>query len=110
MSGRSGMWMMRDIKAPSQQKLDTLLSYLQTNALEIMETTGHPEIDSPAGIDFQQTCSRCHSLPDPQQHSAEDWPTVVERMTRNMNQMGKSVPDKITLEEIVGFLQRHAKQ
>jgi len=36
MSGRGKMWMMRDIKAPSQQELDTLLTYLQANALEVI--------------------------------------------------------------------------
>lgn len=108
MSGRGGMWMMHDIKAPSEQELDTLIRYLQANALEVMDTTEHPGIDSPAGIAFQQTCSRCHSLPDPKQHTTAEWPTVVERMTRNMAKMGKSVPDKTALEEIVSFLQKHA--
>jgi len=108
MSGRGGMWMMHDIKAPSEQELDTLIRYLQANALEVMDTTEHTSIDSPAGIAFQQTCSRCHSLPDPKQHTADEWPTVVERMTQNMTKMGKSVPDKTTLGDIVSFLQKHA--
>jgi cytochrome c5 len=108
MSGRGKMWMMRDIEAPSQQELDTLITYLQANALKVMEITEHPEMDSPAGIAFQQTCSRCHSLPDSGQHTADEWPTVVKRMTRNMTKMGMSVPDKTTLEEIVSFLQMHS--
>lgn len=108
MSGRGGRWMMHNINAPSEQELDTLIKYLQANALEVMDTTEHTSIDSPAGIAFQQTCSRCHGLPDPKQHTADEWPTVVERMTRNMTKMGKSVPDKTTLGDIVSFLQKHA--
>jgi len=70
MSGRGGMWMMRNTKAPSEQELDTLIIYLQANALEVLEVTRHPDIDTtPAGIAFQQTCSRCHGLPDPSAHS-----------------------------------------
>lgn len=109
MSGQGGMWMMRDIEAPSQQELEALIKYLQANALKVMEITEHPDIDTtPAGIAFQQTCSRCHSLPDPGQHTADEWPAVVKRMTQNMTNMGKSVPDKTTLGEIISFLQRHA--
>jgi cytochrome c5 len=109
MSGQGGMWMMRDIEALSQQELEALIKYLQANALKVMEITEHPDIDTtPAGIAFQQTCSRCHSLPDPGQHTADEWPAVVKRMTQNMTKMGKSVPDKTTLGEIISFLQRHA--
>lgn len=73
MSDQGGMWMMRDIEAPSQQELEALIKYLQANALKVMEITEHPNIDTtPAGIAFQQTCSRCHSLPDPGQHTADE--------------------------------------
>jgi len=108
MSGRGGMWMMHDIKAPSEQELDTLTRYLQANALQVVDITEQLDINTPAGIAFQQTCSRCHSLPDPKQHTAAEWPAVVERMTRNMTKMGNSVPDKTTLGEIISFLQMHA--
>jgi len=108
MSGRGKMWMMHDIKAPSEQELDTLIRYLQANALQVVDITEQLDINTPTGIAFQQTCSRCHSLPDPSQHPADEWPAVVERMTQNMTKMGKSVPDKTTLGEITRFLQMHA--
>jgi len=104
MSGRSKMWMMRDIEAPLQQELDTLLIYLQTNALKVMDITEHPEMDSPAGIAFQQACSGCHSLPDPGQHTEDEWLAVVKRMTQNMTKMGKSVSDKTTPHAVVIFV------
>ncbi len=57
---------------------------------------------------FYLNCSGCHVLPDPQQHTAEKWPAVVERMMQNLVNEGRDVPNEATVEEIVRFLQRYA--
>ena len=109
MSGRNMMRMMNDIKAPTDNELQTLVAYLQKHAQQAIDKTQYTDLNSPAGKTFMATCSQCHALPDPKQHTADEWPTVVARMTRNMDAMGKAVPDQETLEAIVAYLQKHAK-
>jgi cytochrome c5 len=109
MSGRNMMRMMHDIKAPSDNELQILAAYLQKHAQQAIDKTQYTDLNSPAGKTFMATCSQCHALPDPKQHTAAEWPTIVERMTRNMDAMGKAVPDQETLEVIVAYLQKHAK-
>jgi hypothetical protein len=108
MSGMMGM-MMGDIEAPRDRELQVIVRYLQTYAQQPMDTSRYDDLDTPASRAFQSACSRCHALPDPKRHTADEWPAVVERMTRNMQTMGKSVPEKATLQDIVAYLQRHAK-
>jgi len=109
MSGHNMMLMMHDIKAPSDNELQILMSYLKKHAQQAIDKTQYTDLNSPSGKIFMTTCSQCHALPDPKQHTVDEWPTVVERMTRNMNAMGKVVPDRKTLEVIVAYLQKHAK-
>ena len=109
MSGRGMMGMMHDISAPSDGELEILTAYLQKHALKPIDKTRYEELNTPAGKLFDATCSRCHGLPDPKQHTADEWPEVVQRMTRNMQLMGKPVPDREALDTILGFLQQHAR-
>lgn len=107
MSGH-GM-MMGQVEAPSADELQSVLDYLQAHAQRPIDPTRYPELATAAGRAFQRTCARCHALPDPQQHTAKEWPAVVGRMQQNMRAMGRTVPDEQTLGEIIGFLQRHAR-
>lgn len=109
MSGRNMMRMMHDIKAPSDNELQILVAYLQKHAQQAIDKTQYTDLNSPAGKTFMATCSQCHALPDPKQHTVDEWPAVVERMTRNMDAMEKAVPDQEILEAIVAYLQKHAK-
>ncbi len=54
---------------------------------------------------FTSTCSRCHALPNPAQHTAQDWPVVVKRMRRNMRRFGTAVMSDEQEREIVSYLQ-----
>ena len=86
-----------------------LVRYLQTHAQRPLDRGQYSDLESPAGKAFQATCAQCHALPDPQQHSDDEWPGVVARMQRNMRAMGKTLPDASTFDQILGFLQRHAR-
>lgn len=99
---------MMGVRVPGAAELDILLAYLQEHAQKPL-TAHYPDLDSPAGRAFRATCAQCHALPDPTQHTPSEWPGVVGRMQRNMAVMGKPVPDRATIEAIVGFLQRHAR-
>jgi hypothetical protein len=59
---------------------------------------------------FLQTCAQCHALPDPKQHSTQEWPDVVARMKQNMQQMQKPVIQPKEEALIVQFLQHAASQ
>jgi cytochrome c2 len=110
MGGRGMMGMMMGrVEAPEPSELQVLVRYLQTYAQQPLDPAQYKDLDTPAGKAFQSTCSRCHALPDPQQHTPDEWPGVVLRMKQNMVAMGKTVPDEATLGEIVTFLQSHAR-
>jgi cytochrome c5 len=110
MMSRGGMMGggMMGVSAPSAPELHTLNEYLLKHAQKPMDLAKYPDLDSPAGRAFQGTCAQCHALPDPRQHTPQEWPTVVARMKKNMSIMGKDVPDETTTKAITGFLQRHA--
>lgn len=63
---------------------------------------------SASGRLFVQTCSRCHAVPDPQAHSAGQWPAVVSRMELHMRQAGQAPLDKKQIDKIDSFLEQHA--
>jgi cytochrome c5 len=108
MSGPGMMGMM--VESPDGSELQAILLYLQEYAQKPIDEAQYDDLDTSAGRAFQSTCSLCHAIPDPQQHTAEEWPAVVERRKQNMVTQGKAVPNEATIEEIVGFLQRHAKR
>lgn len=111
MSGHGMMGMMMgQVAAPSERELQSILDYLQAHAQRPIDPTHYPELATVSGRAFQTTCARCHALPDPRQHTAGEWPAVVARMQQNMLTMGRTVPDGKTLGEIIGFLQRNARQ
>lgn len=47
-----------------------------------IDNTRYTDLSAPAGILFEATRSLCHVLPDPKQHTADEWPGVVERMVQ----------------------------
>lgn len=110
MSGRGMMGMMMGgVESPDDAELQVIVRYLQAYAQRLLNKERYNDLETPAGRAFQSTCALCHALPDPQQHTASEWPGVVARMKKNMIAMGKSVPDVAIMGGIVGFLQRHAK-
>lgn len=99
---------MMGVAAPDPVQLEILLGYLQRHAQRPIDAGKYPDLSTRAGQAFSTICAQCHALPDPQQHTAPDWPSVVGRMRSNMAAMGKIVPDETTSDEIVDFLQRHS--
>ncbi len=108
MSGPDMMGMM--VESPDESELQAIIGYLQEYAQKPIDTAQYNDLDTSAGRAFQSTCSRCHALPDPEQHSAGKWPAVVVPMRQTMVTQGKTVPNEPTIGEIVGFLQRHSKR
>lgn len=106
--------MMAQVTAPTSGEVETLKTYFRKYAQKEMDPA-HPALRTEPGQMFALACSQCHALPDPRQHTAREWPAVVERMKRNMSWANvvtgppelRTTPELKT-QEIVRFLQRHA--
>ncbi len=107
--------MMAHIRAPSDAEVHTLTRYLEKHAQRAIDPS-HPALSTNAGQMFSLACSQCHALPDPQRHTAREWPRVVERMERHMSwantvtgSPGLNTTPELKTEEIVRLLQRYAQ-
>ena len=109
--------MMAGVQAPSDEDAKRLLAYLQRNAQRPLDPKKYPEVNQPEGRSFKLACQQCHVLPDPQRHTAAEWPAVVARMEKNMEWMNRVVgnqhpPDEpqLRIEEINAFLVKRARK
>jgi hypothetical protein len=103
MAGMVGM------KAPRPSDLDTILRYLEEHAQKPIDKTAYADLSTPSGRAFSEFCSQCHALPDPKQHTTQEWPGVVARMKGHMAIRSKAAPGEEQTKQIVGFLKRHAE-
>jgi hypothetical protein len=88
MQGRGNMGalmkdLMTQVQAPTEAELATLTAYLRRHGQREIDPR-HPALQGRAGQMFGIACSQCHALPDPQRHSAREWPAVVKRMQGHM--------------------------
>jgi len=49
------------------------------------------------------TCTQCHALPPPNQHTRAEWPGVIARMKGHIKTYGKVMPTAAQLKSIVGY-------
>lgn len=108
--------MMAGVQAPTDEEARQLLAYLRQNSQRALDARMYPDVESPAAQSFRLACNQCHVLPDPRRHTAREWPAVVQRMERNMQWMNRVVGSQrdprepqLRIDEIVRFLQRHAR-
>lgn len=107
MSMMSGMM---GIENPSQEEQRGILAYLKAHSMKSITSSALPSPESPGARLFESTCSQCHALPDPNLHTADEWPEVVERMRANMQSMNRRVITENEKKEIVGYLMNYAKK
>ena len=105
------------VEAPRESDARALLAYLKRNAQTPLDARKYPEVDRPSGEAFKLACQQCHVLPDPQRHSAREWPAVVARMQQNMEWMNRVVgtrpiqgEPRLRVEDINAFLARYARK
>lgn len=85
MMGRRNMPMgMMRAKVPTRAEQKEILTYLQAHSLKSIQENELPDISSTIAEEYKNKCSICHALPSPYQHTAEEWPAVVERMRKHM--------------------------
>ena len=113
--------MMAGVKAPAPEETQALIGYLQKNAQTPLDPRRYPEVNRPSGEAFRLACSQCHVLPDPQRHTAQEWPAVVARMQENMEWMNRVVgtqpaldraagEPQLRVDEINAFLRKYARR
>lgn len=107
--------MMRGVEAPSPEELAVLTAYLQKHGQQAIDPK-HPALATSAGQMFSIACSQCHTLPDPQRHTAREWPGVVQRMKKHMSWANIVVGSRelrtepvLRTDEIIRLLQRYAR-
>jgi hypothetical protein len=109
--------MMAGVKAPGAEETAAIVAYLERHSQKPLDPLRYPEVNRPAGEAFRVACNQCHTLPDPQRHTAQEWRAVVARMQENMEWMNRVVGSKpmpgeptLRVEEINAFLARHARK
>ena len=120
MQGRGNMGplmkdMMAGVQAPSDAEAATLAAYLAKHGQQEMDRR-NPALRSTSGQIYSIACSQCHALPDPQRHTAREWPGIVQRMQGHMAWANTVVGVSelrtnpvLDTNEIVRFLQRYAR-
>jgi cytochrome c5 len=108
--------MMAGVRAPGDAETATLVDYLRRHGQREIDPR-HPALSTRTGQIYSIACSQCHALPDPQRHSAREWPSVVQRMQQHMAWANTvvGIPELRTRPEldtaaIVRLLQRHARR
>jgi cytochrome c5 len=91
------------VPVPTEQQRQAILNYLLGHALQVSGASLPP---GPGRETFSRTCSQCHALPDPRQHSQADWPVVVQRMYSHMAQMKVTPPNQAGVTQIIAYLQQ----
>lgn len=103
------MWLRMDaiserfhVQAPTLAERATMVAYVTRHALEV---SGANLPAGPGREVFAEVCSKCHALPDPRVHSAQDWVAVFERMERNMERMKLKPLARAQTTDILLYLQ-----
>lgn len=106
----SGMQGMMDIESPSVEEKETIIGYLKKHSMKSISPDELLAPNSEGAVLFSERCSQCHSLPNPNLHTAEEWPAVVGRMQVNMKSMGRTVITEDEKKIIVGYLVNNARK
>ena len=68
-----------------------------------------PDADSPGARLVAERCGQCHAPPEPSRHSAEEWPSVVERMRVHMVRQANQVLNDEETRIVLDYLKEHAR-
>jgi len=92
---------------PSVSDTDTLIAYLQRNALPVLQE-GELADNAEAAL-YVEKCSICHETPSPGAHNPLEWGSVIRRMRVNMKLMDVAPLDDRDRDRIVAFLRGAAR-
>lgn len=110
MMAQRHMGMMRhSIEPLTPAEKQVLVDYLDQHSFQAADLEALSDEQGTTVDAYVDVCSRCHALPDPAAHSAEEWTTVVNRMANNMANLGMERMTTEQREEIVAYLQYQAR-
>jgi mono/diheme cytochrome c family protein len=97
--------LMGSIQMPDAEELRALGEYLTGHALQPMRGTPRG-----AGAQvFMTACAACHTLPDPRQYRAAEWPQLVAQMRDKADIMGRTdLNESLASDDMLAYLQRNA--
>lgn len=102
---------MMGVVAPGEEQVRAISDYLVAHAqVPIDRKEFGRYLKTRGGKAFSATCGQCHVLPNPPQHTAAEWPGVVARMISHEHEMHRAVPGAAAAQDIIRFLQLHAKK
>lgn len=91
-----------NVPVPTGGERMVMAEYLVDNALQVRRA------DLPSGVGrnlFVARCGRCHELPDPAQHTPDDWAGVVRRMQGHMEPMLGEFMSQADSRQVTAYLQ-----
>lgn len=92
---------------PSPEDADSLLAYLQRNAMPAIDPADLGPGEETAF--FVGRCGLCHETPSPAAHTASEWEAVVGRMQGNMALMGVAPLTDQEARRVLAFLKDRAR-
>lgn len=98
----------RDIEPLSSEEKQALLKYLQKHSFNAATPETLAEEQGESAKTYINTCSRCHALPDPTTHTLQEWENVVERMSKNMTNLGMDPLEPEHREDIMAYLKENS--
>lgn len=104
--GEAVMAGLENAELPSQEQVDSMLAYLERNALPAAEPG---ELTAGPGREmFVQKCSICHEIPSPKAHTPAGWDRVVMTMQANMVKMDVDPLSNQEVDQITAYLRARA--
>ncbi len=82
------MGKMPGFKSPTDSQKGRISAYLQKHGMKAM-AANDPSLQGPEGFQFVWFCSSCHNLPDPVQHTPEEWDALLDRMVEHRRVHGR---------------------
>jgi hypothetical protein len=70
----------------------------------------YPDQGTPQATLYVEKCGQCHGAPLPSVHSANIWPSVLDRMQGRMKTNHVSPLTRQEMSIILGYLQQHASK
>jgi mono/diheme cytochrome c family protein len=96
------------VEVPSPEHQDSILAYMQRNALP--GALPGELTDGPGRALFLEQCAICHEAPSPSAHTAAGWDRVVQRMQATMRMMDVEPLTDRQVDSVAEYLRERAAQ
>ena len=96
------------VEAMTAEEKDEVIGYLERHALKTLDKSKVTSLNTPEYRTFEKICSQCHEPPDPAVHTKSEWPQVVRKMEKNIDEAGVKTPSPEEKELILEFLRRNS--